>query len=296
MRGPPRSGLGASLASGLGPGGIFRATGNGRWGQEVGIQPSLILLRDSITILAKAFYAHYHPFQILNMKVVLSGSTGYIGSEILTQCLTHPSITSLLLLTRRPPSVDLAAHPKAKVLILEDFTSYSEATLSELKSADAAIWCLGTYTGNEKVDIEYPLAFIEIIKTQRPAGSRPFRYVQLGGAFTEPPPEEGEGERSLWFYKNGRRVRGAAEARVLAAAEDDGGESGFAVYVVKPGGVLPKDKGFFQWILGDSLSIRIDELGATMVDLAVHGNENEERVFSNQEIIRHARKLLEKSS
>jgi len=223
------------------------------------------------------------------MKVVLSGSTGYIGGEVLTQCLNHPSISSVLVLTRRDPG-DLAENPKAKVIIVKDFTSYDELTINELKTADAAIWCMGTFNGDERVDIEYPLTFIKAIKT-RPPGPTHFRYVQLGGAFTELPPKEGQKERSLWFYANGRRVRGAAEARVSESAED-GSQSEFTVYVVKPGAVLPGAI-LPRCILGDSLSIRIDELGATMVDLAVQGNE--QKVFHNQEIIKHGRKLQENS-
>ncbi|KIW56501.1 hypothetical protein PV05_05160 [Exophiala xenobiotica] len=225
------------------------------------------------------------------MKVVLSGGTGYIGKEVLTQCLNHPSITSVLILTRREPG-PLAEHPKAKVIIVKDFTSYDEHTINEVKTADAAIWCLGTYTGDKRVDIDYPLTFINTIKT-RPPGST-FRYVQLGGAFTEPPPKEGQKERSLWFFAHGRRVRGATEARVLESAAD-GSHSGFTVYVVKPGGVVPKDKGILQrCVFGDSISVRIDELGATMIDLAVRGSE--QKVFQNQDIIKHARKLQEQSS
>ncbi|KAF7510887.1 hypothetical protein GJ744_005717 [Endocarpon pusillum] len=225
------------------------------------------------------------------MKVVLSGSTGFIGGEVLTQCLNHPSITSVLVFTRRDPG-DLAENPKVKVIIVKDFTSYDELIINELESADAAIWCMGTFNGDERVDIKYPLTFIKTIKT-RPPGSTHFRYVQLGGAFTEPPPKEGQKERSLWFYVTGRRVRGAAEAKVLESAED-GSQSGFTVYVVKPGAVLPKDGALLQrCLLGDSLSIRINELGATMVDLAVQGNE--QKVFHNQEIIKHGRKLQEES-
>ena len=67
------------------------------------------------------------------MKVVLSGSTGFIGSEVLTQCLNHPSITSVLVLTRRDPG-DLAEHPKAKVIIVKDFASYDELTMNELQA------------------------------------------------------------------------------------------------------------------------------------------------------------------
>jgi len=225
------------------------------------------------------------------MKVILSGSTGYIGGEILTQCLTHPSITSLLILTRRHPG-PLAAHPKAKVILVKDFTSYDDPTIHELQTADAAIWCLGTYTGDESVDIEHPLAFIKAIQTRPPGSTTPFRYVQLGGACTEQPPKEGQKERSLWFYANGRRVRGAAEARVLECA-GDGSQSELSVYVVKPGGVLPKNGASIpRWIVGESLFVGIKELGATMVDLAVRGSE--QKIFRNREIIEYGRKLQER--
>lgn len=219
------------------------------------------------------------------MKVVLSGSTGYIGSEVLTHCLNHPFITSVVVLTRRKDPEYLADKTKAKVIVVEDFTSYDEATIEELRTANAALWCLGTSTGNETVDIEFPLTFIKTIKAR--ASSSEFRYVQLSGAFTEPPPKEGESERSLWFFANGRRVRGAMETRILETAED---ADGFSVYLLKPGGVLPRNGGILQkYVFGDSLSIRIDELAATMVDLAVRGND--QRIFSNQGVIKYARGL-----
>ncbi|KAH8703250.1 hypothetical protein BGW36DRAFT_369041 [Talaromyces proteolyticus] len=219
------------------------------------------------------------------MKVVLSGSTGRLGGAVLTHCLNHPSITSIILLTRRGIE-DVAQNPKVKVIIVKDFTAYDEPTISELQTADAAIWCLGTFNGNEKVDIEFPFTFINTIKSRPSSLAKPFRYVQLGGAFTEPPPEEAKQERSLWFFQNGRRVRGAAEARVLEAAEY-GAENEFAVYLVKPGAVLGAAIPKFAW---GSLIMGTDELGATMVDLAVHGNE--QKVFNNQEIVEHGSRLL----
>ncbi|KAL8797414.1 MAG: hypothetical protein Q9182_007204 [Xanthomendoza sp. 2 TL-2023] len=223
------------------------------------------------------------------MKVVLSGGTGYIGSEVLSQCMDNPSITSLIILTRRYPA-NLAANSKAKVILLEDFTVYDAPIIKELETADAAIWCLGTYNGNERIDIEYPLAFIRVIKA-RPPGSRPFRYVQLSGAFTEAPPKEGHPERSLWFFVNGRRVRGATEAKVLEAATD-GSHGDFAVYLVKPGGVLSRRFAFLQrYIPENPFSIGISDLGATMVDLAVRGGE--QRIFDNLAIIQHARNICD---
>lgn len=227
------------------------------------------------------------------MKVVVSGGTGYIGGEVVSQCLEHRSITSVIILARRDPGT-WANNPKAKVVILKDFTSYDEATANEVKTADAAIWCLGTYTGDQTIDIDFPLAFINIIKTQRPRSSTPFRFVQLSGAFTEPPPKEGEQARSLWYFANGRRVRGLAEAKVLETAEGASPDD-YTVYLVKPAGVASRTVGgkLVRCVAGDSLSVDIGDLGATIVDLAVTGNE--QRVLSNREIIKHARGLRERS-
>ncbi|KEF63783.1 uncharacterized protein A1O9_01761 [Exophiala aquamarina CBS 119918] len=224
------------------------------------------------------------------MKVVLSGSTGYIGGEVLRECLDHPSITSVIVLTRRDPG-SIADNAKAKVIIVKDFTAYDEATISELRTADAAIWCLGTMTGDERVDIEFPLAFIKIIKT-RPIGSKPFRFVQLSGALTEPPPKDGQQARALWFFANGRRVRGLMEAKVLETAED-ASPAEYAVYLVKPAGVAPKTTTgtILRCIMGDSLSISIRDLSLAVVGLAVNGNE--QKVLSNREIMSYARSLRE---
>lgn len=235
------------------------------------------------------------------MKVILSGGTGYIGSAVLLTLLSHPHITTVVILTRRPlPS--LTSNPKLQTLLIKDFTSYDPTTINELRSADAAIWCLGTYHGDETIDVEFPLAFIDVVKSHvlkgRVGEGVPFRFVQLGGAFTEPPPREGEGERVLWYFANGRRVRGRAEARVLECAKGKmTGGGGFEVYVVKPGGVLSQTWSWggdvLRYFTGDSLSVKMDELTGTMVDLAVNGNGtgDQRRILLNRDIIEHAKKL-----
>lgn len=74
------------------------------------------------------------------MKVILTGSTGFIGGEVLTQCLSHPSITSLVLLTRRPLPDTITSKPTVQVITLVDFTSYPPELLSRLTGAEACIW------------------------------------------------------------------------------------------------------------------------------------------------------------
>ena len=70
------------------------------------------------------------------MKVILTGSTGFIGREVLSQCLAHPAITSIVALTRR----ELPAHEKLKVTLIEDFMTYPDAIRDEIRDAEACIW------------------------------------------------------------------------------------------------------------------------------------------------------------
>ena len=73
------------------------------------------------------------------MKVILTGSTGFIGGGVLSQCLQHPAITSIIVLSRRalPDSV---LSPKVKVIIMDDFASYPDNVLKEIAGADACLW------------------------------------------------------------------------------------------------------------------------------------------------------------
>lgn len=73
------------------------------------------------------------------MQVILTGSTGYIGKEVLTQCLGNPEITSIIALSRRDLPEEFK-NSKLTILIIKDFNSYPESILEKLKDADACIW------------------------------------------------------------------------------------------------------------------------------------------------------------
>jgi hypothetical protein len=86
------------------------------------------------------------------MKLILAGSTGLVGTEVLRQCLLNPKITSLIALTRRPIDIAALTAPlqnsdaktsgveKVKSLVLQDFTEYPEDVKRDLADADACIW------------------------------------------------------------------------------------------------------------------------------------------------------------
>lgn len=71
------------------------------------------------------------------MKLILTGSSGFVGRELLRQCLQHPAVTSVVALSRR----ELATHDdKLQVVIMDNFASYPETAKEAIKGADACIW------------------------------------------------------------------------------------------------------------------------------------------------------------
>lgn len=161
------------------------------------------------------------------MKVFLTGSTGQyrilspvgfslrrlllgnIGSGVLEACLRDPTVTAIVALSRRPLEVE---DPKLKVIINDDFSTYSEEVLEEALSSDGAIWlvmfflislleyikvitvcnrCLGVLSHQDKTQEEklritkgsitaFLEAFIPKLLASPPRGS-PWRLVWLGG-------------------------------------------------------------------------------------------------------------------
>lgn len=74
-----------------------------------------------------------------SMKIILTGCTGFIGSEVLSQCIRNPSISSIIALSRRSLP-ETANDPKLKTIIMKDFNSYPDSVLEDLSGADACIW------------------------------------------------------------------------------------------------------------------------------------------------------------
>jgi nucleoside-diphosphate-sugar epimerase len=79
------------------------------------------------------------------MKIIVAGSTGFVGTELIRQALSNPAITSIAALARRKTEIPKNAGPKADEsklhsVICDDFTNYSEQAKKDLSDADACIW------------------------------------------------------------------------------------------------------------------------------------------------------------
>jgi nucleoside-diphosphate-sugar epimerase len=77
------------------------------------------------------------------MKLVIGGSTGFVGVELVRQALSNPAITSVVALSRRETPLPPEAGPdstKLRSLVCDNFESYSDRIKKELEDADACIW------------------------------------------------------------------------------------------------------------------------------------------------------------
>lgn len=76
------------------------------------------------------------------MHVILTGATGLVGCGVLNQLLKSSMINKVSILSRRP--VPMAeGHTKANVIIHNDFNTYNEEVLANLKGAEGCIFALG---------------------------------------------------------------------------------------------------------------------------------------------------------
>jgi hypothetical protein len=74
------------------------------------------------------------------MKFILTGTSGFIGGEILSQCLSLPSLTTLIILSRRPlPEISARDH-RISIIVLESFLVYPEEVVKQLARAKACLW------------------------------------------------------------------------------------------------------------------------------------------------------------
>lgn len=155
------------------------------------------------------------------IKVILTGATGMVGEGVLLECLEHPAIEQVLLVSRKPFH---AKHPKLRECIVPDFLNLDEVS-SQLTGYDACFYCAGVSSAgmseSEYSHITYDITihFAETLANRNP--QMVFCYVS--GSHTD----SSEKGRVMWA-----RVKGRTENALLTL--------GFRkVYNFRPGFMKP---------------------------------------------------------
>ncbi|KAJ0419677.1 hypothetical protein BJY00DRAFT_313826 [Aspergillus carlsbadensis] len=238
------------------------------------------------------------------MKIIIAGATGYIGHELLMQSLAHPSITSVIALSRRDLNIN---NSKLRVVRMKDadFLSYADPKITdELKGAAACLWAVGVRPSQardegsaRRVCVEFTAAAAGAFQrayldegpvldagaeggdaaatASKSEGRPPFRFVYISGAGVER-----DQSRSLWYMGNFRRMRGDAENVLFAHAEANPGV--FEAYAMRPGLVPSLDGTIRDRIWSLFPSARKDLLVKAMIDIALRGHKD--NTISNQAI------------
>jgi uncharacterized protein YbjT (DUF2867 family) len=212
---------------------------------------------------------------------VIVGATGMVGSYALRDALDHPAVRGVTSIGRKTTGV---THPKVIEVLHKDFADCS-ALAGALASQDAAIFCLGTYTGTvpdaelRKVTVDYTVEFARVLRASSPNAT----FVFLSGSGADP-----TGRSRLAFA----RYKGEAEKALLA--------DGFPhVYVFRPAYIYPvrprREPNVSYRLLRvvyplfrlvfPSQVIPADDLARAMVDAAVHGvGSRADAVLENRDI------------
>ncbi|MET0461703.1 MAG: NAD-dependent epimerase/dehydratase family protein [Chitinophagaceae bacterium] len=136
-------------------------------------------------------------------RIILTGATGMVGEGVLLECLSHPSVSKVLMVNRRSSAIK---HPKLTECIVPDFFQLDHAT-EQLSGYDACFYCAGISSAgmNEadysRITYDTTLHFAKTLLSLNP--SMTFNHISGSGTNSR--------SRFMWA-----RVKGKAEDALLA--------------------------------------------------------------------------------
>ena len=214
-------------------------------------------------------------------RLVIVGATGMVGGYALRCALDHRGVGRVTAIGRRKLSL---SHPKLTQVQHPDFADCS-ALAETLSGQDAAIFCLGTYTGAvsdaelRKTTVDYTVEFARVLHGSSPGAT--FSFLSGNGA-------DPTGRSRIAFA----RYKGEGENSLLAARF-------LRVYIFRPSYIYPveprKEPNFSYRLLRaiypvfrvlfPNQVIPADDLARAMVDVAVREtHETGGLVFENRDI------------
>lgn len=194
-----------------------------------------------------------------DMRVIITGATGFVGEGILLASLDRPEIEKVLSVSRRPSGI---SHPKLEEYIVEDFMTLPLDD-PKLQGYDGCFFCAGkSNIGMSRADY-YHLSYHITMHFAAAIGAQPnFVFIYVSGAGTS------EHSRQFWSQTKAKTERELCEMPFKAA------------YGFRPAGMKPyrgqkrlqgwgKYHWLFTWIPG--FSNTIEQVAKAMISCVKHG-------------------------
>jgi uncharacterized protein YbjT (DUF2867 family) len=214
-------------------------------------------------------------------RVVIVGASGMVGGYALRYLLEDPAVVGVTSIGRRTLG---GSQPKLTEILHSDFADCTPLA-NALTGLDAAVYCLGAYTGAvpdeefHRITVDYTVEFARVLRASSPNAT----FAFLSGSGADP-----TGRSRMAFA----RYKGEAEKTLSAA--------GFPhVYIFRPAYIYPVQPRrepnvsyrllraiypVFR-VLFPNQVIRADDLARTMAHAAVRGiGEGRTLVLENRDI------------
>jgi uncharacterized protein YbjT (DUF2867 family) len=214
-------------------------------------------------------------------RLVIVGATGMVGGYALRYALDHPGVGTATAIGRKPTGL---RHAKLNEVLHQNFADCS-ALAGALSGQDAAVFCLGAYTGAvsdaelRRTTVDYTIEFARVLRASSPDAT----FAFLSGSGADP-----TGRSRMPFA----RYKGEAENALSAA--------GFPrVYMFRPAyiyPVQPRSEPNVSYrllraiypafrVLFPNQVVRADDLARTMVDVAMQvTGQGRQLVLENRDI------------
>ncbi|HTN46034.1 MAG TPA: NAD-dependent epimerase/dehydratase family protein [Flavipsychrobacter sp.] len=196
------------------------------------------------------------------LKIILTGATGMVGEGVLMHCLESEEIEEVLIINRRPASIE---HPKLRELLVPDFNKLADVSVP-LATYDACFYCAGVSSvGMSEADYtrithDTTLRFAKTLRDSNP--QMVFHFVT--GTYTD---SKG---KQMW-----QRVKGKTEEALM--------QLGFrGQYNFRPGFMAPvKGQKNIRWFFRPVIaifpylfprqSLTLHEVGQSMINAVTQG-------------------------
>ena len=192
------------------------------------------------------------------MKIVLTGATGFVGTEVLRQMLQRSDVDEVTCLARRPVTVH---SPKLTAIVHEDFAAYDDGLAELLATHAGCVWALGGKASDERNADAYERAtYTFTLAFARSVAARlrgPFRFGYLSGMGGDP-----SGTSRFPWERPTRRLKGRTERDLEGLTREF---PHFRATSFRPGGILPASVGSLADFALSPIALRVDRLAAAMI-------------------------------